>query len=156
MEIALIYEKILTVYKTTSLPSVYSSHNRIVRPCRPVCYLFQQQLTAAWAFLSRRLLPYHEITFRIIDTAVISSALLGLLHNNIFAALGTCHANLLEIRLGVAALRESGACQKSAVRSVFDHHASAAQFTDFVGFFIRDRHLCQIFLSFFTAASRSG
>ena len=41
------------------------------------------------ATLSRWLLPGHEITLRIILTAVITSSLLGLLDNNIFSALRT-------------------------------------------------------------------
>ena len=49
------------------------------------------------ATLSRWLLPGHEITLRIILTAVITSSLLGLLYDNIFSALRTCYSDLLQI-----------------------------------------------------------
>jgi hypothetical protein len=35
------------------------------------------------------------------------------------------------------------------VGSVFDHHSSAAQFTDLIGFLVRNGHLCQVLLRFF-------
>ena len=90
------------------------------------------------ATLSRWLLPGHEITLRIILTAVITSSLLGLLDDNIFSALRTCYSDLLQIRLGVLAVREARAGQEFAVRAVFDYHIPSTYIADDVGYFVRD------------------
>lgn len=94
MKIALIYEKILTVYKTTSLPSVYFHIAALFVHADQFVAFFQQQLATTGTLLSRRLLPYHEITLRIIDTAIIFSAFFGLFHDNILAALGAGYTDL--------------------------------------------------------------
>jgi len=57
--------------------------------------------------LCRWLLPGHEVAFRIVFAAVITSSLLGLLDDNVFSALRAGHAGLFQIRLGIFAVRKA-------------------------------------------------
>lgn len=70
--------------------------------------LLQHDRPTAVALYIHGLLPNHEVTIRIIDTAIVFASLLGLFQHNVFAALWTCHADLFKIRLGVPAFGKPG------------------------------------------------
>ncbi len=94
--------------------------------------LIQHQGATALTFHIGRPLPHHKIAFRIINTAIIFSALFGLLQDNILAAFRSGYTDLLVVGLGIAALRESRTCQESSMGTIFDHHIPSAEFTDLV------------------------
>ena len=71
--------------------------------------LLHHQSAAFWAGFRRRLLPGHEITFRIILAAVIFSSLLRFPDHQLFSALRTGYADFLQVRLRVSALRKAWA-----------------------------------------------
>ena len=79
--------------------------------------LFYHITAADRAFFLRRLLPGHEITFRIILTAVIFSSLLGSAKYHVLAAFRARYADFFQIWLGIAALREARASKKTAMGS---------------------------------------
>ena len=98
------------------------------------------------AFLSGRFLPGHEITFRIILTAVITSALFRLFDHNILAALRTGHSGLFQIWLGILAVRESRAGKEFAMGAILDYHVASADIADHTRNFIGDFHRLQSLL----------
>ena len=71
---------------------------------------FNHITAASWAFLGNRTSPAHEIALRIINTSVVATSLLRHLDHDILTALRACNADLLVIRLRIAAVRESRAC----------------------------------------------
>ena len=86
---------------------------------------FHHIVSADRTFFIRRLLPWHEITFRIIFAAVILTPLLRFFQYHFFSAFWTGNAYFFVIRLCIPALRKSRTCEKSPVRSIFDHHVSS-------------------------------
>ena len=101
--------------------------------------------------LGGRLLPGHEVTFRIILTSIIQTPLLGLLKDHLFAALWTGYANLLKIRLCILTVRESGAGKELSMGAILYDHLAAA--SDTSSAILTDSSSCS---AIFTASSRSG
>ena len=99
--------------------------------------LFQHKSAALRTFLCRWLLPGHKIAFWKIHAAKIPPALSAHFHYKIPTAVRTFYADLLKKRLCVAAVRKSRTSKELSMRSVFNHHVSAAFLTD---------HVCDLIL----------
>src|SRR5699024_10683879 len=109
---------------------------------------FFNHITAAFrAFLSGRFLPGHELTFWIIFAAVILSSFFCFLQNHFFSAQRTRNSNLLVVWLCISAVRKSGACQKTAMGAIFNHHMASAFLSDDIRHLILYFYLFQFFFS---------
>lgn len=115
--------------------------------CTYQLFPFFEHITAALRTSDiGRLLPCHKLTVRMVDAAVITASLFGLLDDNISAAIRTDNPCLFKIRFCVPALRESGAGQEFTVRTVFDYHPAAAVFANDVGLLIADLNFLKFLL----------
>ena len=115
-----------------------------IRTCKLVSFFYHIASTAR-TFLFHRTPPAHEITFRIINASIVSSALACHFDDHVFSTFRTCDTNLFIIWLGIPSLRESRTCQELSMRSILDYHIAATHFTDFIRHFIFNGNLFEIF-----------
>ncbi len=105
---------------------------------------FDHIASAYGTFFFGRLLPGHEITFRIIFTSIILSSLFRFAEHNFFSALRTGNAYLFQIRLRISAFREARAGKETAMRTVFNHHMRFAEHNFFSALRTGNAYLFQI------------
>ena len=87
-------------------------------------------MSAFGAMLFCRLVPGCKLALRIVGAAVKYLACFGFTLDNIAAAVWAFYADFFQYRLGIAALRKTGARQKLAVAAELDHHLPAALLAD--------------------------
>ena len=98
------------------------------------------------ALFTRRLnraVPGHETAFRAAFAAVEFSALFGLADHDLLAAYRALDTDLFQIRFRIPAFRKARTSKEFSVRTVFDDHGHATQFSGLIGLFIADFNLFQ-------------